>query len=561
MSAAPALAFEGLAFRYGPGGTEALRELTADIARGEATAILGPNGAGKTTLLHLALGWLAPLRGRVLLDGRPLASLSRRELGRAMALVPQSERIPFDVSVLDYVLLGRAPYLGPLESPGAADEAAALAAIARVGIGRLSDRAVTALSGGERQLASIARALAQGPRVLLLDEPTAHLDLANKARLLGLVRELAAEGTTVLFTTHEPEAAAMAATRLLLVREGRLLESGPLDELFESGRLSAAYGLPVEAREIEGRRVALWWPADAAPRKGANPPAGSKGRPRGGPGGGPSLELWRELVEARARGRAAAGRGAGNDYWRGRAREYDERVRRRRNRPDPIREAVLSRVEPGSTVLDIGAGTGAWLPELSRRAGRVVAIEPSEDMRSVLLERVEEEGLTNVEVVAESWPLASPPPCDLALCSHALYGSPDFAAFAGAMDEAASRFCLIVLRAPRPDFLLAEAAREAFGRPHDGPNIFVAYGALVEMGMAPEILMEEGERFDDRRFPSPESALAEVESLLGIVGADYRRGTLEELVRSRLLRDGEEWILRRDARSGLLSWRPRAPGS
>jgi iron complex transport system ATP-binding protein len=263
LSAAASLRFESVAYRYGK-GPEALRELSAEVVPGEATAILGPNGAGKTTLLHVALGWLKPLGGRVLLDGRPIGAMSRRELGRAMALVPQSERIPFELSVLDYVLLGRAPYLGPLEPPGKADLVAAEAAIERVGIRDLGRREVTGLSGGERQLASIARALAQEPRILLLDEPTAHLDLANKARVMGLVRELAGSGTTVLLTTHEPEAAAVAATRLFLVRSGRLLASGPIGELFESGHLSAAYGLPVEARLIEGRRVALWEPATDA---------------------------------------------------------------------------------------------------------------------------------------------------------------------------------------------------------------------------------------------------------------------------------------------------------
>jgi iron complex transport system ATP-binding protein len=260
LSAAASLRFEAVAYRYGE-GPEALRELSAEVAPGEVTAILGPNGAGKTTLLHVALGWLKPLRGRVLLDGRPVGAMSRRESGRTLSLVPQSERIPFELSVLDFVLLGRAPYLRPLEPPGAADLEAAEAAIARVGIGALAGREVTGLSGGERQLASIARALAQGPRLMLLDEPTAHLDLANKSRVMGLVRELAASGTTILLTTHEPEAAAVAATRLFLVREGRLLASGPIGELFESSALSATYGLAIEARTVEGRRIALWEPA------------------------------------------------------------------------------------------------------------------------------------------------------------------------------------------------------------------------------------------------------------------------------------------------------------
>lgn len=253
------LDFQDLRYRYGF-GSDVLHDLAAAVAPGEATAILGPNGAGKTTLLHLALGWLKPLDGRVLLDGAPIQGLSRRELGRAMALVPQSERIPFEFSVLDYVLLGRAPRLGPLQPPGPSDLAAAERAIERVGIGGLASREVNALSGGERQLASIARALAQEPRILLLDEPTSHLDLANKARVLSLVKDLAKGGSTILLTTHEPEAAAMAASNLFLMREGRLLAAGPLEKLFTSQCLTQTYGIPVQALRVEGRLSAFWNP-------------------------------------------------------------------------------------------------------------------------------------------------------------------------------------------------------------------------------------------------------------------------------------------------------------
>jgi iron complex transport system ATP-binding protein len=257
MKSPASLTFQGLRYRYGA-GPEALRDLGAEIAPGEVTAILGPNGAGKTTLLHLALGWLTPLSGRVLLDGAPISEMSRRELGKTLALVPQSERIPFEFSVLDYVLLGRAPHLEPLASPGKADVAVARTAIERVGIAALANRDITALSGGERQLATIARALAQEPRVLLLDEPTAHLDLANKARVTGLVKSLAQNGMTVILTTHEPDVASGAATRLLLMRQGQLLEAGALETLFNSASLSRTYGIPVAVRLVDGRLVALW---------------------------------------------------------------------------------------------------------------------------------------------------------------------------------------------------------------------------------------------------------------------------------------------------------------
>jgi iron complex transport system ATP-binding protein len=255
---APLLAFDQISFGYQPKGRLALRSFSLEIQPGTVTAILGPNGAGKTTLLHLALGWLAPQGGQVRLDGHPLGSYSRRDLGQWMALVPQSERIPFDYSILEYVLLGRAPYLAPLDMPGAQDCRVSEQVIEQVGLGHLSERAITTLSGGERQLALVARALAQQPRLLLLDEPTSHLDLANKVRLLKLMRELAAHGVTLVLTTHEPEVAAAVATHLVLMREGQVYHAGLLPQVFTAEHLSATYGVPVKVTQVDGRRIALW---------------------------------------------------------------------------------------------------------------------------------------------------------------------------------------------------------------------------------------------------------------------------------------------------------------
>jgi iron complex transport system ATP-binding protein len=254
----PLLAFDQISFGYSPRFKTVLRSLSLEIQPGTVTAILGPNGAGKTTLLHLALGWLAPQSGQVRLDGRPLDSYSRRDLGQWMALVPQSERIPFEYSILEYVLLGRAPYLAPLDMPGAEDYCLGEQVIEQVGLGQLNGRAITTLSGGERQLALVARALAQQPRLLLLDEPTSHLDLANKVRLLRLMQELAVSGVTLLLTTHEPDVAAAIATHLVLMREGQVYQTGPLPQVFTAEHLSATYGVPVKVTQVDGRRIALW---------------------------------------------------------------------------------------------------------------------------------------------------------------------------------------------------------------------------------------------------------------------------------------------------------------
>ena len=252
------LAFDEVTFGYGPGGPAVLRQLSLGIERGTATAILGPNGAGKSTLLHLALGWLRARSGRVLFDGQPVGAWPRRLLGQSMSLVPQAERSPFDYSILDYVLLARAPYLAPLAMPGAEDARIARDAIDEVGLGHLCQRAITTLSGGERQLTLVARALAQQPRLLLLDEPTSHLDLAHKAHLVQLMRSLVARGMTLLATTHEPDVAAAMASHLVLMRDGRVDRSGPFAEVFTAAALSATYGVPVRLARVDGQQVVLW---------------------------------------------------------------------------------------------------------------------------------------------------------------------------------------------------------------------------------------------------------------------------------------------------------------
>lgn len=179
-------------------------------------------------------------------------------MGQAMSLVPQSEHISFDFEVVDYVLLGRAPYLAPLDQPTAQDEAIAMETLEMVGISQLASRPVTALSGGERQLVLLARALAQQPKLLLLDEPTSHLDLGNKARLISILRQLNRQGVSVIFTTHEPEVASQLADQMILMRDGKVMGAGSAGDVFEGKTLSELYGVPVTVAEVEGRRVAIW---------------------------------------------------------------------------------------------------------------------------------------------------------------------------------------------------------------------------------------------------------------------------------------------------------------
>jgi iron complex transport system ATP-binding protein len=209
-------------------------------------------------LLFLALSWLQPSSGIILLDGQPLENYSRKDMGRLMGLVPQKEHIAFEYSVLEYVLLGRLPYLASLEQPGEKDYEAALSALDQVGLSHFADRSVYRLSGGERQLVLIARSLAQQPKLLLLDEPTSHLDLHNKSRLVALFQRLQSTGVTVLMTTHEPELASALATAVVLIDQGRVLFCGKPEEALTAQNLSRLYRLPVEVAHVSGRRVVLW---------------------------------------------------------------------------------------------------------------------------------------------------------------------------------------------------------------------------------------------------------------------------------------------------------------
>lgn len=252
------LAFQGVNFGYSAEDKTVLHDLSLDIQPGTVTAILGPNGVGKTTLLHLALGWLKPRSGEILLDGQPLKHYSRRAVGQWMALVPQTERIPFEYSILDYVVLGRTPYLAPLAMPSAEDYRIAEQAVEQVELGDLMYRAITTLSGGERQLALIARALVQQPHLLVLDEPMSHLDLAKKARLIQLLRGLVARGMTLLLTTHEPDVAAAIATHLVLMYEGRIFRAGSLNDVFTTENLSKIYGIPVRVSWVDGQQIVQW---------------------------------------------------------------------------------------------------------------------------------------------------------------------------------------------------------------------------------------------------------------------------------------------------------------
>jgi iron complex transport system ATP-binding protein len=198
------------------------------VETGTFLGIIGPNGAGKSTLLRLAAGLLSPTAGEIALDGRSLRALPRKQIARLLGYVPQQSRLDFPFSVADVVMDGRNPHLGRFQVGGAADRQIVWQAMAQTGILPLAERDVQTLSGGEKQRVLIARALAQQPRVLLLDEPTANLDLYHQHALLRLVRRLAAEqGLAVVAAVHDINLAARYCDRLAVLSAGRIVATGP----------------------------------------------------------------------------------------------------------------------------------------------------------------------------------------------------------------------------------------------------------------------------------------------------------------------------------------------
>ena len=215
--------------------------LSLALQGGEVLALLGPNGCGKTTLLKTLLGLLPALGGQVQLQGRALAQWPLAERARELAYVPQGQSSTFGFTTLEMVLMGRTAHQGLIARPSAHDRHMAQEALKRVGMVHLAGRSVHRISGGERQLVLIARALAQQPRAVLLDEPTASLDFGNQGLVMRTIQTLASEGLAVLFTTHDPNQALRCADRALLMQEGRVLAEGAVGQVIKVEALRALY--------------------------------------------------------------------------------------------------------------------------------------------------------------------------------------------------------------------------------------------------------------------------------------------------------------------------------
>jgi iron complex transport system ATP-binding protein len=227
-----------------------VQNVSLAIQAGELCCLLGPNGAGKTTLLRCLLSLLTPTSGSIRVAGSDIARLSPRQLARLVAYVPQAASTPFAFSTLDIAVMGRTPHLGPYATPSKADRRAAALQLQALGIAHLADRPFAKLSGGERQLALLARALVQEAPVLVLDEPTAALDYGNEVCLLRIVRGLASAGRSILMTTHQPAHALGYANRAVLLREGKVVGDGRPEEIVTGESLSLLYGVPIHVAAV-----------------------------------------------------------------------------------------------------------------------------------------------------------------------------------------------------------------------------------------------------------------------------------------------------------------------
>ncbi|MBN1872593.1 MAG: class I SAM-dependent methyltransferase [Anaerolineae bacterium] len=269
------------------------------------------------------------------------------------------------------------------------------------------------------------------------------------------------------------------------------------------------------------------------------------------------LSLWKALVEAHEHGRREVE--IHPDVWRARAHTYHEAVQHRWAQPDSSRDFIAADLGnyTGETVLDIGAGTGAWTVFLAQYAHHVTAVDPSPAMLDVLRENVTAAGLTNVTVIEGSWPETEVSQHDVVLCSHALYGVADFAAFVRKMETTARRRCFLLLRIPPPGSVMAQAARHVWGQPYDSPNFQVAYNALLQLGIFANVVMEDSGLWKPWKSDNLDTALADVKRRLDLVNDTTHDAFLRDLLTRHLTEQEGQLVWPRGTRSALVYWNVR----
>jgi len=265
--------------------------------------------------------------------------------------------------------------------------------------------------------------------------------------------------------------------------------------------------------------------------------------------------LWRQLVGARARGMDDR-EDDSQVVVPAKACAFDEHAKKRWAQEDSSRRFLVELLgdHPGSTVLDIGAGTGSWACMLASHAAKVTALEPASTLIAALRKNVEASGATNVEILQGAWPEAHLEVHDFSLCSHAMYGCPDFPGFLRRMDEVSRKGCLLLLRAPQPDGLMAEISREIWGQPHDSPNFQIAYNILLQMGIFANVLMEDTGPWRPWTHGSLEEALADVKRRMGLTEEGRHDAYLERILRQRLTFSEGRYVWPSGVRSALVYW-------
>lgn len=223
-----------------------IHDISMEIESGEVLCILGPNGVGKTTLFKTILGFLKLQNGKILIDGKSIYDYKNKELAKLIGYVPQAHNPPFPFKVIDIVLMGRVCYVGLFSSPTKKDNDIALDALKTLDILYLKDKVYTEISGGEKQLVLIARALAQQPKMLVMDEPTANLDFGNQMRLLNHINKLVEKGIGVIMTSHFPNHVFLCATKVSVIKNGRLLKMGKPQQVITKENLKDIYGIDIE---------------------------------------------------------------------------------------------------------------------------------------------------------------------------------------------------------------------------------------------------------------------------------------------------------------------------
>jgi len=243
----PLIAVHDLAFSYTNSMADAIfRDVAFSVGAGDVLCLLGPNGTGKSTLLKCLGNVLQGWRGVILLDGSDISAMRPSDVAKGIGYVPQNQAPGFPFLVRDIVIMGRAPHLNVFSSPAGRDREIACRAMETVGILNLAERPCTTLSGGEWQLTLIARALAQEPRVMMLDEPTSHLDMGNQIRILRVVKALGQSGLGVIMASHFPDHAFIAATEAAILNHDRLAQKGTPDEVVTEASLRQTYGVDVK---------------------------------------------------------------------------------------------------------------------------------------------------------------------------------------------------------------------------------------------------------------------------------------------------------------------------